>query len=101
MWKAGDFGNDVIKDFNATEGDRIDISDLLPDTANANNLLDYLKVDTATNTLQVSTTGDVANSVDVTIKLEGVNLSQYGSTSSQIVNSLVAGADPLVKTEHH
>nr|WP_260619666.1 retention module-containing protein [Pseudomonas sp. B11D7D] len=101
MWKAGDFGNDVIKDFNATEGDRIDISDLLPDTANANNLLDYLKVDTTTNTLQVSTTGDLANNVDVTIKLEGVNLSQYGATSSQIVNSLVAGADPLVKTEHH
>ncbi|VEE14849.1 retention module-containing protein [Ectopseudomonas mendocina] len=101
MWKSGDFGNDVIKDFNAAEGDRIDISDLLPDTANANNLLDYLKVDTVTNTLQVSTTGDLANNVDVTIKLEGVNLSQYGATSSQIVNSLVAGADPLVKTEHH
>ena len=101
MWKAGDFGNDVIKDFNAAEGDRIDISDLLPDTANANNLLDYLKVDTVTNTLQVSTTGDLANNVDVTIKLEGVNLSQYGASSSQIVNSLVAGADPLVKTEHH
>ncbi|MDF2075175.1 retention module-containing protein [Pseudomonas mendocina] len=101
MWKSGDFGNDVIKDFNAAEGDRIDISELLPDTANANNLLDYLKVDTVTNTLQVSTTGDLANNVDVTIKLEGVNLSQYGATSSQIVNSLVAGADPLVKTEHH
>jgi VCBS repeat-containing protein len=101
MWKAGDFGNDVIKDFNAAEGDRIDISDLLPDTADANNLLNYLKVDTATNTLQVSTTGDLANNVDVTIKLEGVNLTQYGATSSQIVNSLVAGADPLVKTEHH
>ncbi len=101
MWKSGDFGNDVIKDFNAAEGDRIDISDLLPDTANANNLLDYLKVDTVTNTLQVSTTGDLANNVDVTIKLEGVNLTQYGATSSQIVNSLVAGADPLVKTEHH
>ncbi|MGE8501468.1 MAG: retention module-containing protein [Pseudomonas sp.] len=101
MWKSGDFGNDVIKDFNAADGDRIDLSELLPDTANANNLLDYLKVDTTTNTLQVSTTGDVANHVDVTIKLEGVNLSQYGSTSSQIVNSLVAGADPLVKTEHH
>ncbi|MGF6695173.1 T1SS-143 domain-containing protein, partial [Metapseudomonas resinovorans] len=101
VWRAGDTGNDVIKDFNAAHGDRIDISDLLPDAANSNNILDYLKVDTATSTLQVSTTGNVANSADVTIKLEGVNLSDYGSSSSQIVNSLIAGADPLVKTEHN
>ncbi|WP_322978515.1 retention module-containing protein [Pseudomonas sp. C11] len=100
VWKAGDLGNDVITDFKASDGDRIDLSDLLPDAANANNLLDYLKVDTTTNTLQVSTTGNVANGADVTIKLEGVDLTQYGSTSAQIVNSLVAGADPLVKTEH-
>nr|WED70136.1 type I secretion C-terminal target domain-containing protein [Pectobacterium colocasium] len=26
-WQAGDIGNDVIKDFNAKEGDRIDLSD--------------------------------------------------------------------------
>ncbi|MEE1895302.1 tandem-95 repeat protein [Pseudomonas otitidis] len=100
VWKAGDLGNDVIKDFNAGEGDRIDLSDLLPDAANANNILDYLKVDTTTSTLQVSTSGNVANGADVTIKLEGVDLTQYGSTSSQIVSSLVAGSDPLVKTEH-
>ncbi|WP_165672167.1 retention module-containing protein [Metapseudomonas otitidis] len=100
VWKAGDIGNDVIKDFNAGEGDRIDLSDLLPDAANANNILDYLKVDTTTSTLQVSTSGNVANGADVTIKLEGVDLTQYGSTSSQIVSSLVAGSDPLVKTEH-
>ncbi|MGA6108363.1 beta strand repeat-containing protein, partial [Pseudomonas solani] len=101
MWKAGDVGNDVIKDFNATQGDRIDLSDLLPDAAHSGNLLDYLKVDTATSTLQVSTTGNVNSGADVTIKLEGVDLTQYGSTSSQIVSSLVAGSDPLVKTEHH
>jgi Ca2+-binding RTX toxin-like protein len=99
-WKSGDLGNDVISDFNASEGDRIDLSDLLPDAANANNLLDYLKVDTTNNTLQVSTSGTIANGADVTIELEGVDLTQYGSTSAQIVNSLVAGADPLVKTEH-
>ncbi|GAC1033511.1 retention module-containing protein [Pseudomonas sp. No.21] len=101
MWKAGDVGNDVIKDFNASQGDRIDLSDLLPDAAHSGNLLDYLKVDTATSTLQVSTTGNVNSSADVTIKLEGVDLTQYGSSSSQIVSSLVAGSDPLVKTEHH
>ncbi|MBB4862598.1 VCBS repeat-containing protein [Pseudomonas nitritireducens] len=102
IWKAGDVGNDTITDFKAGEGDRIDISDLLPDTAH-NDILSYLKVDTATSTLQVSTTGQINNggAADVTIKLSGVDLSTYGSTSTEIVNKLVAGSDPVVKTEHH
>ncbi|PJI49131.1 MAG: hypothetical protein CTR55_07100 [Pseudomonas sp.] len=102
IWKAGDVGNDTITDFKAGEGDRIDISDLLPDTAH-NDILSYLKVDTATATLQVSTTGQINNggAADVTIKLSGVDLSAYGSTSTEIVNKLVAGSDPVVKTEHH
>ncbi|WP_254503876.1 tandem-95 repeat protein, partial [Pseudomonas triclosanedens] len=99
-WKAGDTGNDTVTDFKYSEGDRIDISDLLPDTAQ-NDILSYLKVDTATSTLQVSTTGQVATSADVTIKLSGVDLTTYGSTSSEIVSKLVAGSDPVVKTEHH
>ncbi|QRY81741.1 retention module-containing protein [Pseudomonas sp. PDNC002] len=99
-WRAGDTGSDTITDFKASEGDRIDLSDLLPDAAH-NDILSYLKVDTATSTLQVSTTGQVNSSADVTIKLTGVDLSAYGTTSSEIVNKLVAGADPVVKTEHH
>ncbi|WP_171039343.1 retention module-containing protein [Pseudomonas nitroreducens] len=102
IWKAGDIGNDIITDFKAGEGDRIDISDLLPETAH-NDILSYLKVDTTTSTLQVSTTGQINNggAADVTIKLSGVDLSTYGSTSTEIVNKLVAGSDPVVKTEHH
>ncbi|MEP9317882.1 retention module-containing protein [Pseudomonas sp. LABIM340] len=102
IWKAGDIGNDTITDFKAGEGDRIDISDLLPETAH-NDILSYLKVDTTTSTLQVSTTGQINNggAADVTIKLSGVDLSTYGSTSTEIVNKLVAGSDPVVKTEHH
>ncbi|MCG8911409.1 type I secretion C-terminal target domain-containing protein [Pseudomonas sp. DP-17] len=102
IWKSGDTGNDTITDFKAGEGDRIDISDLLPETAH-NDILSYLKVDTATSTLQVSTTGQInsGGAADVTIKLSGVDLSSYGSTSTEIVNKLVAGSDPVVKTEHH
>ncbi|WP_448679534.1 retention module-containing protein [Pseudomonas nicosulfuronedens] len=102
IWKAGDIGKDTITDFNAGEGDRIDISDLLPETAH-NDILSYLKVDTTTSTLQVSTTGQINNggAADVSIKLSGVDLSTYGSTSTEIVNKLVAGSDPVVKTEHH
>ncbi|WP_347881046.1 Ig-like domain-containing protein [Pseudomonas sp. LA21] len=100
IWKAGDTGNDTITDFKAGEGDRIDISDLLPDAAQ-NDILSYLKVDTTTSTLQVSTTGQVNSGADVTIKLSGVDLTTYGSNPTDIVKQLVAGSDPVVKTEHH
>ncbi|WP_275630489.1 Ig-like domain-containing protein [Pseudomonas sp. 273] len=100
LWRAGDTGNDTITDFKPGDGDRIDLVDLLPDAAH-NDILSYLKVDTATSTLQISTTGQVNSSTDVTIKLTGVDLKTYGATSADIIKSLVAGADPLVKTEHH
>ena len=107
VWMAGHTGNDVIRDFNASEGDRIDLRDLLVNEQNGD-IANYLRVDTATSTLQISSTGTLASdgsNADVTIKLENagapVDLSSYGSTSSAIVNSLIAGADPLVKVEHN
>ena len=59
-------------------------------------------------TLQISTTGvlnSTGSNADVTIKLENgsggnADLSSLGSTSTQIVNSLIAGADPIVKIDH-
>ncbi|NQD94165.1 cadherin-like domain-containing protein, partial [Pseudomonas sp. CrR25] len=106
VWHAGDVGNDVIKDLSIGQGDRIDLSDLLQGE-NASNILSYLRVDTATSTLQVSTTGSLnasGSNADVTIKLENggapVDLSGYGSTSSDIINSLIAGADPIIKIDH-
>ena len=105
VWQAGHSGNDAIKDFSAGEGDRIDLRDLLQGE-NDGNILNYLRVDTLTSTLEISTTGqfNAGGSADVTIKLENggvaVDLSSYGATSSDIVNSLIAGADPLVKVDH-
>ncbi|MEN0106578.1 MAG: type I secretion C-terminal target domain-containing protein, partial [Pseudomonas sp.] len=100
VWQAGDVGKSTITDFKVSEGDRIDLTDLLPDMTNVN-VLDYLKVDTATSTIQVSTTGHIDQGANVTITLQGVDLNTYGSSSSDIVKSLVAGSDPVVKTEHH
>ncbi|WP_042141868.1 immunoglobulin-like domain-containing protein, partial [Pseudomonas parafulva] len=96
VWKAGDYGNDVIKDFNKGEGDRIDLKDLLQGEKGST-IDNYLKLTTVegTTTLQVSSegklnaTGGLAN-VDVTIKLEGVNW------SNQSINSLISGADPTI-----
>ncbi|WP_436785043.1 retention module-containing protein [Stutzerimonas frequens] len=104
MWKAGDLGKDSILDFNASEGDRIDLRDLLQGE-NDGNLLSYLRVDTTTSTLQISTAGvlnDTGSNADVTIKLENggaaVDLSSYGSNPTDIINSLVA--DHIVKVDH-
>ncbi|WP_447737624.1 retention module-containing protein [Pseudomonas laurentiana] len=96
VWKAGDTGNDVIKDFNMGEKDKIDLSDLLQKESGST-IDNYLKLTTVdgTTTLQVSSegklnaTGGLANA-DVTIKLEGVNL------SSTTINSLISGADPTI-----
>ncbi|MFK0090976.1 immunoglobulin-like domain-containing protein, partial [Pseudomonas sp. NPDC090592] len=96
VWKAGDYGNDVIKDFKVAEGDRIDLKDLLQGEKGST-IDNYLKLTTVegTTTLQVSSEGKlnaeggVANA-DVTIKLEGVNW------SNTTINSLISGADPTI-----
>ncbi|UVE18757.1 retention module-containing protein [Pseudomonas sp. LS44] len=103
IWKAGNTGHDTITDFNASEGDRIDLRDLLPDNA-AGDILSYLKVEPASTsgglaTLQVSSSGQVNDSgkVDASISLD---LSHYSGSAADIVNSLVAGANPHVKVDH-
>ncbi|WP_038999661.1 immunoglobulin-like domain-containing protein, partial [Pseudomonas putida] len=100
VWKAGDTGKDVIKDFKAAEGDRLDLSDLLQGEK-ASTIDNFLKITTVNgeSTLQVSSegklnaSGGLANA-DVTIKLEGVN---WANTT---INSLVTGADPTIKIDH-
>jgi hypothetical protein len=97
VWKAGDIGHDIIKDFNHAQGDKIDLSDLLKDVGN-NDLSNYLQVTTTDNvtTLQVSTAGKLnaeggTANADVSIKLEGNNWS--GSS----IDSLIAGGDLTIK----
>jgi len=100
IWRSGDVGNDVIKDFKASEGDRIDLRDLLKGETDStiDNFLKLTTVDNVT-TLQISSegklnaAGGLANA-DVTIKLEGNNW------SGQTINSLISGADPTIKVDH-
>ncbi|WP_272888555.1 cadherin-like domain-containing protein, partial [Stutzerimonas stutzeri] len=103
VWKAGDMGNDVIKDFNTSEGDRIDLRDLLVGEENRD-ILSYLRVDTTTSTLEISSAGHFINgagTADVTIQLQNTTLLTGATGSmSDIVNSLVAGTDPTVKIDH-
>ncbi|RON83260.1 LapA family giant adhesin [Pseudomonas fluorescens] len=102
VWKAGDTGNDVIKDFNASEGDRIDLRDLLQGETGST-IDNFLKITTVdgTSSLQVSTAGKfnsadaAAATPDVTIKLEGNNW------SSANIHNLIAGSDPTIKVDHN
>ncbi|MGX1124575.1 retention module-containing protein [Pseudomonas sp. HLS-6 TE3448] len=100
VWKAGDVGNDVIKDFKPAEGDRLDLSDLLQGEKGST-IDNYLKLTTVdgVSTLQVSSEGKLnaaggTANADVTIKLEGVNW------SNTTINSLISGADPTIKIDH-
>ncbi|WP_434608437.1 retention module-containing protein [Pseudomonas sp. D2-30] len=102
VWKAGDTGNDVIKDFKAGDGDRIDLRDLLQGETGST-IDHFLKISTVdgVSSLQVSTTGQfnaangAAATPDVTIKLEGNNWSNIN------LNSLIAGSDPTIKIDHN
>ncbi|WP_414925054.1 tandem-95 repeat protein, partial [Pseudomonas sp. IT-P291] len=102
VWKAGDTGNDVIKDFKASEGDRIDLRDLLQGETGST-IDNFLKITTVdgVSSLQVSSTGQfnsgnaAAATPDVTIKLEGNNW------SSANLHNLIAGSDPTIKVDHN
>uniref|UniRef100_UPI000AB79FF9 immunoglobulin-like domain-containing protein n=1 Tax=Pseudomonas sp. NBRC 111124 TaxID=1661039 RepID=UPI000AB79FF9 len=101
VWKMGDTGQDVIKDFKLGEGDRIDLTDLLQGERGST-IDNYLKITTTAgeSTLQISTegklnaAGGLANA-DVSIKLEGVNW------SNTTINSLISGADPTIKIDNN
>ncbi|TWR58349.1 retention module-containing protein [Pseudomonas rhodesiae] len=105
VWLKGDTntngGFDRITDFKHSEGDKLDLSDLLQGN-NDNNLSKYLQLTTdasGNSTLSVSSTGSFTASgggtADVTIKVDGAN---WGAGSSAI-NNLIAGGDLTVK--HH
>ncbi|RON98270.1 large adhesive protein [Pseudomonas moraviensis] len=102
VWKSGDTGNDVIKDFKASEGDRIDLRDLLQGETGST-IDNFLKITTVdgTSSLQVSSAGKfnsgdaAAATPDVTIKLEGNNW------ASANLHNLIAGSDPTIKVDHN
>ncbi|WGT33956.1 retention module-containing protein [Pseudomonas atacamensis] len=102
VWKSGDTGNDVIKDFKASEGDRIDLRDLLQGETGST-IDNFLKITTVdgTSSLQISSAGKfnsgdaAAATPDVTIKLEGNNW------ASANLHNLIAGSDPTIKVDHN
>ncbi|WP_238593771.1 VCBS domain-containing protein [Endozoicomonas atrinae] len=80
---------DTITDFNLSEGDVLDISDLLTDEEN-NDLTQYLSFDQADPSNPVLEIRDTADG-DITqkINLQGVDLSVFGSTDTEIIDGLL------------
>ncbi len=100
VWQQDDVGRDVIKDFTRSGSDKdlIDLSDLLSDVAETD-LTNYLRLDTDSSSLLISTTGTFGKGgqADITIQVE--NSGGHAFTSSDTINSLIAGGDlTLVKT---
>jgi Ca2+-binding RTX toxin-like protein len=100
IWKKGDIGKDVVTDFNAKEGDRLDLRDLLQGETDST-IDNFLKITTAggVSTLQISTTGKLnetggLGNADAAIQLDGNNL------STMSINSLISGADPVLRIDH-
>ncbi|WP_433919596.1 Ig-like domain-containing protein, partial [Pectobacterium zantedeschiae] len=93
-WLAGDIGNDVIKDFNAKEGDRIDLSDLVGELEEGTDISRYIRItdNHGSPTIEVSTAGnftaDKGGTVAVSITLEHYN----GALPS--LESLVSKPEP-------
>ncbi|WP_145951820.1 Ig-like domain-containing protein, partial [Pectobacterium peruviense] len=93
-WQAGDIGNDVIKDFNAKEGDRIDLTDLVGELEEGTDISRYIRItdNHGSPTIEVSTAGnftaDKGGTVAVSITLEHYN----GALPS--LESLVSKPEP-------
>ncbi|RBP61564.1 immunoglobulin-like domain-containing protein, partial [Brenneria salicis] len=78
-WQSGDTGHDVIKDFNASEGDRIDLSDLVGELEEGTDISRYIRIqgNDGSPTIEVSTEGnftaDNGGTVAVSITLDNYN----------------------------
>ena len=98
-FNAGDEGTaatpavDTITDFNVSEGDRLDLSSLLVGEENRD-LTQYISFDRTDPANPIVEVRDTAGgAITQKIILQGVDLSQLGSTDEEIINKLVGGND--------
>ncbi|WP_372942880.1 beta strand repeat-containing protein, partial [Shewanella sp.] len=98
-WQLGEFGNDIISDFNHTE-DKIDLSDLLinEEYNNLENLLNFNHDANGSSVIEIDADGDGV--FEQTITLDGVDLSSiYGSSEDGvIINGLLDDGALIVDT---
>ena len=91
-WLKGDDGHDVIKDFRADEGDRIDLSDLLGDVAETD-LASYIRITDDSNgnaVIEINTNGQINTGATMSITVENCSAGDFD------INSLMAKPDTPV-----
>ncbi|SDK85603.1 type I secretion C-terminal target domain (VC_A0849 subclass) [Modicisalibacter muralis] len=98
-WEFGDEGevaapaSDTVMDFNAGEGDKLDLSELLQDHESGDDISSFIQAtqDGGSTTLHISTTGNLGSNhanADQTISLAGVDMG--GKSSDVFVDDLIA-----------
>ncbi|MFV3304251.1 retention module-containing protein [Pseudomonas sp. NY15181] len=109
IWKAGDTGHDVIKDFSIAEGDTLNLADLLQgETATASSLAHYLNFTVTSGTTSIGVMPTGTGPVTQTIDLANVDLSaKYAGhagngvlsagDTQQVLNGLLG--DHVIKTD--
>lgn len=97
VWLAGETGTDHVTDFNFAQ-DKLDISDLLTGwNGNNDTLDDYLHIDVEDGNTVISIDANADHTVDQTIILDGSDVSNYGSNSSEWIQGLIGdGTGPLI-----
>jgi hypothetical protein len=98
IWNNADQGTvgspalDTVTDFNTSEGDVLDISDLLQGEE-SNELTNYLSVSESGSDVVINVSPDASGDVTQTITLENISLSDLGSSASatqaEIINALI------------
>ncbi|MFC4364365.1 Ig-like domain-containing protein [Simiduia curdlanivorans] len=95
MWVAGNAGTDTVTDFNASEGDVLDLSDLLVGEESGD-LLDYLQFSVVDGDTYISVDANAGASFETgqVIILQGLDLTAAGTlTNQQIIDDLLAGGN--------
>ncbi|WP_434953374.1 type I secretion C-terminal target domain-containing protein [Shewanella sp. HL-SH4] len=99
VWQKGEFGNDIISDFNRLE-DKIDLRDLLinEEYNNLENLLNFSYNAKGSSIIEIDADGD--GTFEQTITLDGVDLAGiYGSSAEGvIINGLLKDGALIVDT---
>lgn len=94
-WTKGDLGQDSITDFNASEGDVIDLSDLFADLGESEALTDYLQLSDDGSTLLISTEGKGGEQADIRIEVQNpAGTSVWSSADS--LNTLIDSGQLIV-----
>ncbi|MDF0535184.1 VWA domain-containing protein, partial [Shewanella sp. A32] len=97
VWLAGETGTDHVTDFTLNQ-DKLDISDLLINWNGDSSTLDnYLSISVVNGSTVIAIDANADSNIDQTIVLDGTDVSDYGSTSSAMIQGLVAsGNGPLI-----